>query len=285
MSQLSFSLATQHKIDEEFEDYSRTSKTYNSFRRPIDISSVESELDRYSYEQSGDNFYILDIGCGTGNYLTHIGKKYDNLKLVGLERNEGMLKQAKSQSADANVDIHFIHGFAEDIPLPDASCSLVLCCQMLHHAKSAVGDIFKEAHRVLRPGGMFWIQTSLPQQQAVGFWWASIIQNAAVRASDNFPSHAHIIRLCKEVGFEYPEWHVPSETLVRSEEYLNAEGPFLQAWRDSDSTWSLATSQELEDGLDWWKSVDDKEDFLKKREDIRKLVGQTVTFRIRKKHL
>jgi len=55
-------------------------------------------------------------------------------------------------------------------------------------------------------------------------------------------------------------------------------GPFSESFRKSDSTWTLATEDELKSGLDWWKRQIDNgqaEKILEEQEAIRLLVGQT----------
>ena len=58
----------------------------------------------------------------------------------------------------------------------------------------------------------------------------------------------------------------------------DANGPFSESFRKSDSTWTLASEDELKSGLDWWKRMIDNgkaEKILEEQEAIRKLIGQT----------
>ena len=60
-------------------------------------------------------------------------------------------------------------------------------------------------------------------------------------------------------------------------------GITCQVYRNCDSTWALATAEELAAGLDWWQSIlnsGEADTYLKDREAVRAVVGQT-TVRIR----
>ena len=71
---------------------------------------------------------------------------------------------------------------------------------------------------------------------------------------------------------------IPEDPLVQLDAYLELEGPFSEQFRNSDSTWSLATEQELEAGLEWWRGMLDRgeaEGWLADREATRAKIGQT----------
>merc|ERR1712107_859803 len=57
--------------------------------------------------------------------------------------------------------------------------------------------------RVLKPGGIFWIQTCFPNQQVDGFWWAAIIPQAAAKVSAHFPGEPLIRKYLHRSGFSH----------------------------------------------------------------------------------
>jgi ubiquinone/menaquinone biosynthesis C-methylase UbiE len=66
-----------------------------------------------------------------------------------------MLELARSNQQEAGVEnAEFLKGTIEDIPLPDSSVDVIIsnCVINLSGDKPSV---FREAHRVLRPGGRF----------------------------------------------------------------------------------------------------------------------------------
>ena len=67
---------------------------------------------------------------------------------------------------------------------------------------------------------------------------------------------------------------------MQLDKYLDIEGPFNQAFRNADSTWSLATEPELEAGLKMLRAKIDAGEadaWLKEREALRAKIGQTTT--------
>lgn len=70
------------------------------------------------------------------------------------------------------------------------------------------------------------------------------------------------------------------EPLVQIDKYLDAGAPFDPAFRASDSTWSLASAEELEAGLAMWRRKIDAGEasaWLAEREAVRHWIGQTTT--------
>src|ERR1019366_9837048 len=57
----------------------------------------------------------------------------------------------------AGTGVTVVHGDATDMPFPDGRFSAALALTMLHHVPTAElqDSLFREAARVLRPGGLF----------------------------------------------------------------------------------------------------------------------------------
>ena len=75
----------------EYENYSTTSKKYDNFRVPIGLESLDTclELTSNTIGVPVNELKILDVGCGTGNYIGVLKEKV--AECYGLEFNEGML--------------------------------------------------------------------------------------------------------------------------------------------------------------------------------------------------
>ncbi|MFM8331368.1 MAG: class I SAM-dependent methyltransferase, partial [Candidatus Methylumidiphilus sp.] len=96
---------------------------------------------------------ILDVGCGFGGTIASLNETYTGLRLVGLNIDERQLDRAR-QHVHAVVDntIEFQQGDACALPFPDNSFDAVLAVECIFHFSSRE-QFFKEAHRVLKPGG------------------------------------------------------------------------------------------------------------------------------------
>lgn len=95
---------------------------------------------------------ILDLGCGTGLFLT--AYEQGGGSGVGLDISRGMLERARSRCSVCEVTV----GNAEILPFTDESfdaVSSLLAFSYVRHPE----NLLEEAYRVLRPGGSLAICT------------------------------------------------------------------------------------------------------------------------------
>ncbi|MDD5274296.1 MAG: methyltransferase domain-containing protein [Methylovulum sp.] len=96
---------------------------------------------------------VLDVGCGFGGTLAHINEHYVRMDLVGLNLDERQLQRARATviATDHN-QVAFHQGDACALPFPDQSFDVVLAVECIFHFPDRT-QFFKEAYRVLKPGG------------------------------------------------------------------------------------------------------------------------------------
>ncbi len=99
---------------------------------------------------------VLDLGSGGGiDVLLSAQRVGPTGRAIGLDMTDEMLELARANQREAGVEnVEFLKGTIEEIPLPDSSVDIVIsnCVINLSADKSRV---FREASRVLRPGGRF----------------------------------------------------------------------------------------------------------------------------------
>ncbi len=99
---------------------------------------------------------VLDLGSGGGiDVLLSARRVGSTGKAYGLDMTDEMLELARRNQAEAGVEnVEFLEGAIEDVPLPDDAVDVIIsnCVINLSGDKPAV---FREAARVLRPGGRF----------------------------------------------------------------------------------------------------------------------------------
>ncbi len=97
---------------------------------------------------------VLDLGSGGGIDVLLSAKRVGPTGTAyGLDMTDEMLDLARQNAAEAgSLNANFLRGEIEAIPLPGDSVDVVIsnCVVNLSTDKSAV---FREIHRVLRPGG------------------------------------------------------------------------------------------------------------------------------------
>ncbi|MGH2984384.1 MAG: arsenite methyltransferase [Solirubrobacterales bacterium] len=99
---------------------------------------------------------VLDLGSGGGiDVLLSAGRVGATGKAYGLDMTDEMLELARANQRQAGVEnVEFLKGTIEQVPLPDDTVDVIIsnCVINLSADKEKV---FREAARVLRPGGRF----------------------------------------------------------------------------------------------------------------------------------
>jgi len=90
---------------------------------------------------------ILEVGCGTGKQLTAL-VELTGRRGWGIDPSSEMLNHAI-----ADEKLHFLQGFAEELPFADDFFDLVFSINVIHHIQSTIA-YFQESLRVLKPGGI-----------------------------------------------------------------------------------------------------------------------------------
>ena len=90
---------------------------------------------------------VLEVGCGTGNYLLWLDELLEGT-CWGLDPSAHMLAQVKERSHRARVSM----GRAEHVPFAAEGFNLVFSVDVIHHIEDRAA-YFREAYRVLKPGG------------------------------------------------------------------------------------------------------------------------------------
>ncbi|MFX1470288.1 MAG: class I SAM-dependent methyltransferase [Promethearchaeota archaeon] len=97
---------------------------------------------------------LVDVGCGSGNLIIQIAKKFSNLDLIGIDLSEAIIATAIKSADDngVNKNIKFEIGTVEKLPFPDDSIEFIVSTLSLHHWSDPLTS-FKEIFRVLRRNG------------------------------------------------------------------------------------------------------------------------------------
>jgi len=103
---------------------------------------------------------VLEIGPGPGVTTDWLRNRVKNMEC--LEIDPGLASSLEHRLLNTNVQVQ--HGDATAMPYNVGSFSAVVSFAVLHHVPSLIlqNQVFAEAHRVLRPGGIFAGVDSLP---------------------------------------------------------------------------------------------------------------------------
>jgi ubiquinone/menaquinone biosynthesis methyltransferases len=99
------------------------------------------------------NDKIIDVGSGSGDLVIEIQKKYSNAKIDIVDLNKEMLKEGKKRIKKGNIN--FYHQNAENLNFADNIYDKYLISFCLRNITD-INKSFKEALRVLKPGGQYY---------------------------------------------------------------------------------------------------------------------------------
>lgn len=234
-----------------YERYAEKAAFYDRTRDAVGVEAVLGLL--HAAGRPLRELALLDVGCGTGNWLralsSHLGR------LVGLDLEPAMLERAaaKLESELESGRLELRHGSALDLPFAASAFDAVLANQMLHHLPGEAEDPFAgwrralaEAARVLRPGGVLVVGTSSHVQIERGYWYYRLLPEARERLKARYLDLDPLEDLLESLGFEPILRLVPLDAVLMGRAYFDPEGPFDPVWRAGDSFFALVAEEELE---------------------------------------
>jgi SAM-dependent methyltransferase len=143
-------------------DYSKIFTKYEfDPLRQKEIENILIRTVKQNYSQRYP-FRIIDIGCGSGNWLKvnfNNLANYKNIKWFGVDKSEEMLLLANNK----NININWIQASADALPLPTNYFNFAITEFTYHHFENKKG-FFEEIYRVMSKKGVLMIRNIEPQK-------------------------------------------------------------------------------------------------------------------------
>jgi 2-polyprenyl-3-methyl-5-hydroxy-6-metoxy-1,4-benzoquinol methylase len=143
-------------VTEEVDEHVRASliKTHGNLYRG-------ARLTRYPIPPfplpAGEARPLLDLGCNWGRWT--IAAARAGYRPTGIDRGKKAVRAARRVAEQLGVDAEYVLGDVRELPFPDGSFDAVFSYSVLQHlAKDDVRAVVAEIRRVLRPGGIAWIE-------------------------------------------------------------------------------------------------------------------------------
>jgi len=196
-------------------DYNKAAPDYDRRYELHDYPGIRSTI-LESVDRTGGNLRVLDVGCGTGQWLAELASA--GCDVAGVDPSEEMLRRA---FAKVRGDLR--RGSAEALPWGDAWFDVVLYINSFHHV-AAPETALRETFRVLRPGGVL-LSIGLDPHAGTGRWYVyEFFPSTLAVDLGRFPSRARRIDWIEAAGF--------TDVAVRVAERLRFSTSFEEACRN-----------------------------------------------------
>lgn len=116
--------------------------------------SLQEKVLQYAQIKDGES--ILDIGCGSGTFVTMAKSTYSNSRVVGIDPDENILTVAKKKLSKNNLRVELFDAWAEKLPFDTQSFDIIVSSLTFHHLPTEIKEkALKEIKRVLKKHGRF----------------------------------------------------------------------------------------------------------------------------------
>ena len=171
---------------------------------------------------------ILDIGCTIGNNTLPYADVFPDAELHAIDVAAPCLRYGHARAETLGKAVHFHQMNAEDLDFEDESFDLVVSCILFHEtSRPAVRNIFKECHRVLRPGGLT-LHMEIPRSKDLSPYGTFPLNWDTHYNNEPFMigwMNTDVREVCERAGFStdnYVQVAVPDITSVAEEDFDRA---------------------------------------------------------------
>ena len=140
---------------------------------------------------------VIDLGSGPGKESLMSAKKVGSGFVYGVDMTDQMVELAKSTARSRKIEnVTFLKARIQDVPLDKEIADVILsnCVINLVPDKS---NVFKEAHRLLKPGGRIVFADMITHQTAV-----NLTESDYCACIGGASSKSEYINLLKNAGFQ-----------------------------------------------------------------------------------
>ena len=173
-------------------EYNSIAQEYAQYRSS-DAAAIERLVARSGISSASN---VLEIGCGTGDYISEIQKR-TGCKCGGADPASEMIAQARQH----NATVAYYVAPAERLGLPDALFHLAFSVDVIHHVEDREA-YFQKAFRVLRPDGLLATLTdsedTIRRRMPLAFYFPETIEHELKR----YPTVEQLRHYSEQAGFE-----------------------------------------------------------------------------------
>ena len=145
---------------------------------------------------------VADFGCGPATVLRRVAAERPDLALAGVDIDEQMLAISRRRLPGARL----LQGSVAAVPIEDATVDVVVSSLVFHHLPREVKQgAFREARRVLKPEGLFFLCDFSTPTTRSGAWLVGLFGKFESGVASQ--ATGELRELAKAEGFSIaPRW-------------------------------------------------------------------------------
>ncbi len=147
-------------------------------------------------------FRLLDVGCGTGQFMERVRARFPKAEVCGVDLSGPMVRQGAVRWGRQFAHTLPVQGDSERLPFADDCFDAITCAHSFHHYPHQERAVV-EMHRVLRPGGRLLLIDG--NRDFVWGWFIYDVCVAAVEGAVHHCSGKRFRALTTDAGFELEE--------------------------------------------------------------------------------
>ncbi|MDR2536457.1 MAG: class I SAM-dependent methyltransferase, partial [Treponema sp.] len=178
-------------------DYSKVAGSYDKNKVRHDIPKDENIENLY--KTNIPDFTVLDLSCGTGNYLKKQIMEYPlssyKINWIGIDKSEEMIKKAQEKGLKAKLII----ADAADMTLENSSINYIKNRFAFHHYVEKE-KVVREMYRILKQNGKISIE-NLNHEYMRYSWVYKYFPSSIELDNERFPKIYDYYKLFENNGF------------------------------------------------------------------------------------
>ncbi len=170
---------------------------------------------------------ILDLGCTVGHSTLPYAELFPDAEVHAIDVAGSCLTYAHHRAESLGAAVHFKQANAEQTDYEDGSFDLIVSHILLHEtSQKAMPKIFKECHRLLKPGGLM-IHADLPPFENMDAYMQLILDNETWYNNEPFWTamrNIDQIQLSVDAGFDREDVRFDTAPMAIME-FANQDAP------------------------------------------------------------
>ncbi|PSR32954.1 MAG: methyltransferase type 11 [Sulfobacillus benefaciens] len=158
------------------------------------------------------NSLVLDAACGTGHTTLALASR--GHRVVGMDMTPEMVHEAQDLAQSRGLSASWIIGNVDQLPWDPQTFDAVTCRRAAHHFQN-LQSFLREAHRVLKPGGVLGISDMTAPTSAID--WLNQLETLRDPSHQAARSANQWCTLLGESGYDVEYLQVSVEPMTPTE--------------------------------------------------------------------